>query len=137
MKKLFIIPALAILVGCGGSGSGNSMSDKKYIVVLKNVKSGVCESKEYRDILKSKGLIGLKTQETGTDTDCSTYGKTNDGQFCEEVYNSDGDKNCVVGFDDYNGDASFRKTSQPNKTDISDLDPISVTVEETIQSLGQ
>ncbi len=107
--------------GCGGD-SDESMSDKTYVVILKSVPTGVCESQLYRETLKSYGFKGLLTEETTSDTSCQTYGKTNDGQFCAEAEYGSGDVNCVVGFDEYSGsydDLSFRKRDNVDDLDIA------------------
>ncbi len=119
--------------GCGGD-SDESMSDKNYIVILKSVPSGVCESKLYRDTLKSYGFKGLKTEETTADTSCDTYGKINDGQYCVEEDYDAGEVNCVVGFNEYSGnydDVSFRK-SNTSANESSDLDIVTGMLTEAI-----
>ncbi len=120
--------------GCGGD-SDESMSDKNYIVILKNVPSGVCESQLYRDTLKSYGFKGLKTEETTADTSCDTYGKSNDGQYCVEEDYDAGEVNCVVGFNEYSGnydDVSFRKSNNAAQ-EGQDLDFVTSRVTEAMQ----
>lgn len=134
----FKIAAVCVLLmigvnGCGGD-SDESMSDKNYIVILKSVPSGVCESKLYRDTLKSYGFKGLKTEETTADTSCDTYGKINDGQYCVEEDYDAGEVNCVVGFNEYSGnydDVSFRK-SNTSANESSDLDIVTGMLTEAI-----
>ena len=134
----FKIAAVCVLLmigvnGCGGD-SDESMSDKNYIVILKSVPSGVCESKLYRDTLKSYGFKGLKTEETTADTSCDTYGKINDGQYCVEEDYDAGEVNCVVGFNEYSGnydDLSFRK-SNTSANESSDLDIVTGMLTEAI-----
>jgi len=135
----FKVAALCTLLMIGINGCGDdsdeSMSDKNYIVILKSVPSGVCESKLYRDTLKSYGFKGLKTEETSADTSCDTYGKINDGQYCAEADYDAGDVNCVVGFNEYSGnydDLSFRK-SNASANESSDLDIATSTLTEAMQ----
>ncbi len=113
--------SLALLLSaCGGGSSFDSMSDKDYIVILKNVPAGICESTLYRDTLKGYGFKGVLTEETTTETDCETYGKSNDGQYCAEEFYDNGEKNCVVGFDKFgNSDISLR---DKNAREYWDLD---------------
>ena len=124
---------IAGISGCGGEDE--SMSDKNYIVILKNVPSGICESTLYRETLKSYGFEDLLTEETTTDTSCDTYGKINDGQYCAEAPYDTGDVNCVVGFNGYSGnydDLSFRK-SNASAEESSDLDIVTSALTEAMQ----
>ena len=136
LKVMALFAALALaMYGCGGDSSDESMSEKNYIVILKNVPSGVCESSIYRDTLKDYGFKGLKTEETEAETSCETYGKTNDGQYCAEADYDAGDVNCVVGFNEYSGnydDLSFRK-SNASADESSDLDIVTSTLTEAMQ----
>jgi hypothetical protein len=90
-----------LLSGCGGGGGKTDpMNDKNYIVILKNVPSGICESPEYRNIL-SEDLIGVLTEERSNTVSCGDYGKTNDQVECTIEYYSGvtGTVACVVGTD--------------------------------------
>ncbi len=119
--------SLALLLSaCGGFGSSDSMSDKDYIVILRNVPAGICESTLYRDTLKGYGFKGILTEETATDTSCETYGKSNDGQYCAEELYDNGEKNCVVGFDKFgSSDVSLR---EKNAREYWDLDIATNTI---------
>jgi len=89
-----------LLSGCGGSDT-NPMNDKKYIIILKNVPSGICESTEYRNILSEK-LAGVLTEEKPNSIQCSDYNKKNDRVECGVDYYSGsnpGNVACVVGLD--------------------------------------
>ena len=135
LKSIAFFTLLLIgISGCGGD-SEESMGEKKYIVILKNVPSGVCESAIYRNTLESYGFEDLLTEETTTDTSCDTYGKTNDGEYCAEVDYDAGDVNCVVGFNDYSGsydDLSFRKRNAAIE-ESNDLDIVTSTLTEAMQ----
>lgn len=128
-KTSFIALLSALLLsGCGGGGSTdsnqNSMNDKKYIIILRDIRSGICESSEYRTELSS-AMGGLLTKETATDTSCSSYGKVNDGVECQEEivpYEISGDKNCVIGFNTTNRDGrSARVTENAQLSDLAEI----------------
>jgi len=116
--KASIISTILLLQGCGGDSDSvaNSIESKKYIVILKQVPSGICESSLYRDELKKQGLEGVVTKETDSSTSCSTYGRENDEETCAEQYlsyDSSYDKNCVIGVDNINPDSiSYRMTNE-------------------------
>jgi len=103
IKKLglttLVLSAL-LLSGCGGGSDKNPMNDKKYIVILKNVPSGICESQLYRDEL-SRELRGVLTEEKSNTVNCADYGKRNDEIECGIEYYSGATGNvaCVVGAD--------------------------------------
>jgi len=103
IKKLglttLVLSAL-LLSGCGGGSDKNPMNDKKYIVILKNVPSGICESQLYRDEL-SRELRGVLTEEKSNTVNCGDYGKRNDEIECGIEYYSGANGNvaCVVGAD--------------------------------------
>ncbi len=128
MSKLLSIVTISalsiILTACGGGSSSSSIADKNYIVVLKEVPTGVCESQLYRDTLEGYGLEGVVTEETDTSSNCETYGKTNDGETCIEESYGTGDVNCIIGFDSYNGDEeiSYRGTNEAKTLDLHTLD---------------
>lgn len=104
-----------LLSGCGGGGDDSDpMDDKNYIVILQSVQSGICESDALASELISSGFIGLLTRETDTSTTCGTYGKANDYVECGVEFIGDGDRNCVVGFDDIEGDFDvYAKQTSP------------------------
>ena len=91
-----------LLSGCGGGGgNSNPMNDKNYIVILKNVPAGICESQAYRDIL-SEDLSGVLTEERSNNINCSDYGKKDDEIECGVRYYTGavtGNVACVVGAD--------------------------------------
>ena len=137
LKSITLLTLLLIgISGCGGD-SEEPMREKRYIVILKNVPSGVCESAIYRDTLESYGFEDLLTKETATDTSCDTYDKTNDGEYCAEAEYDSGDVNCVVGFNDYSGnydDLSFRKSSDFVE-ESGDLDIVTHILTEAVQKI--
>ena len=89
-----------LLSGCGGGSDKNPMNDKKLIVILKNVPSGICESQLFRDKL-SEELRGVITEERANTVNCGDYGKKNDQVECGIEYYSGATGNvaCVVGTD--------------------------------------
>jgi len=101
------------LSGCGSSSSSKEktiterISDKNYVVILKGVVSGICESTEYKDALKANFKDLLTSEEPRTVT-CATYGHTS--QTCDEsIYegSNKGNVACVIGFNRY-----IEKTTQ-------------------------
>ena len=113
-----------LLSGCGGGGSDkNPMDSKNYIVILKNVPSGICESQIYRDLL-SENLNGVITEERSNSVHCGDYGKNNDQIECGIEYYSgaeSGNVACVVGADElkYNKQARIvGNSSFPSMIDI-------------------
>ena len=120
IKKVGFFLGLSILLlsGCGGGGSSkgensikDKISNKKYVVIMKNMPSDICESKDFKNALTSKGFTGIVTQETSNDAvSCETYGKRNDGRECDIAdyrdydYAGSGDVNCVIGFDGMKND---------------------------------
>ncbi len=103
----FLLIAPLFFLSCGGSSSSNNIADKKYLIVIKDVPKGICESKKYKDYIKSHTDVeGLMTKETSGDTSCETYGRVNDGETCDEEYYTDigstEGTNCVVGVDKIN-----------------------------------
>ena len=123
IKKLGIttlILSVLLLTGCGGGSDKNPMNDKNYIVILKNVPSGICESQAYRDIL-SENLRGVLTEERSNTVNCGNYGKQNDQVECGiEYYSgaSTGNVACVVGTDGsrYNKQAKIVEGSTYSNT---------------------
>jgi len=104
IKKLglttLVLSAL-LLSGCGGGSDKNPINDKKYIVILKNVPSGICESQLFKDRL-SENLRGVLTEEKSNTVNCGDYGKKNDQVECDVEYYSGvttGNVACVVGTD--------------------------------------
>ena len=120
MKKLGLATvALSVLLlsGCGGSKKKDPMNDKKYVIILTNISSGICESAEYRNRLSLR-MGGLLTKETANNTSCGTYGKKNDGNECgqeDAPVNVRGNKNCVVGFDTLDGQGKQTKSVGNNE----------------------
>jgi len=138
LKLLTCLASIAIVTsGCGDDGKKESLSDKKYIVILQDVPSGICESELYRSTLENYGFQDVLTKETSNDTNCETYGKTNDGQYCAIAEYDAGDVNCVVGFNGYSGsydELSFRKTNSAS-VESNDLDIATTTLQEAMQKL--
>ena len=120
-----------VLSGCGSSSSSKEksiterISDKNYIVILKGIASGICESTEYKDALKTN-FKELLTSEEPTTVTCATYGHTS--KTCDEgTYegaSNKGDVACVIGFNKY-----IEKTTQKLSQSID----LSVALD-TIQS---
>ena len=109
---LTTIVASVLLTGCGGGGSKSAtekITDKKYVIIFESVESGICEASSFRDTLKNKGFESFISQETSTNTSCSTYGKRNDGNECATEYIGEGNKNCVIGFNSINGQGKQMK----------------------------
>ena len=118
-----------LLTGCGGGGSTSdstgtnnnfsqsqrttTISNKNYVLVLKNSPTGICETSEFRYEL-SKKLTSLVTEERANTATCRDYGKNNDGAEClvdyyKETGSGSGNVACVVGF---NGTTSNYKQAK-------------------------
>jgi len=104
-----------LLTGCGGSGdtsgatntnnkfSGsqrdNAISNKKYVAIIKNVPSDICELSVFRNKL-SQTYTDIVTAEKSNNTTCRDYGKRRDGIECAVSYytgTAPGHVACVVG----------------------------------------
>ena len=110
-----------LLSGCGGGGGNtNPISDKNYVVILKNVPSGICESQEYRNLL-SQDFSGVITEERSNSVNCGDYNKKNDQIECAIDYytgTTTGNVACVVGIDGarYNKQAKIVEGSTYSNT---------------------
>jgi hypothetical protein len=132
IKKIGFAAALSALLlsGCGGGGSSDpkSIKDSKIVVILKNVSTGICESKEYRDLL-SKELTGVLTEERSTSVQCSDYGKTN-GRDCAIRYytgSNRGNKACVVGAEGERSKKQNKQITTEKSVDLINFDFIDIT----------
>ncbi|MCF6244773.1 MAG: hypothetical protein L3J43_07020 [Sulfurovum sp.] len=100
MKKLTltsVVLGALLLSACGGSDDTDPMRAKKGIIIMELVQAGICETSAFRDELAQGGLQDFITRETGTDTTCATYGKT-ERVNCRYVASNTGPVNCVIGF---------------------------------------
>jgi len=122
--------SVLLLSGCGGgSDDSKSIKDRKVILILKDVKSGICESKEYRDLLSQK-LTAVLTEERSNSIQCSDYGKINDMRECgiEHYTGSNrGNKACVVGTDGPRSKKQNKKVTTEKSIDLIDFDLIDTT----------
>ena len=98
--------SIVLLTGCAG-GNSDPMNDKKYIAIITDVPTGICESNDFKNALTYAGLKDFITKETDNTTSCATYGKVNDGIECTVEFAGEGNLNCVIGFNEepqgYNG----------------------------------
>jgi len=79
----------------------DEMSEKKHIVIFKNIEPGICESNKLKDSIIKIGVINPIFQEETNNVTCATYGKKNDGYECKIFYKNNGNVSCIIGYDEY------------------------------------
>ena len=110
---------ITFITGCGG-GSGDS--NKKYVLIVHDSPSGVCEAPLFIDALEREGFIDFDTHEYGNNTkDCWDYP---DADECrEDWFDEDLDgaapADCVIGFNGFSGSGK--------KVGVSDSSPEETT----------
>jgi len=86
--------------------SNREISEKKYVVIVKNTKAGICESASQKEKIISAGAINPIFKEEFRNVTCATYDKTDDGSDYSECTivqpeNDRGNATCIIGFDDF------------------------------------
>jgi len=111
IKKLTLTTTLLsalLLSGCGDDKKNTEeISDREFLMIVQNVTVGECESAEARDEL-SLYLTNVVTQEVSSGATCSSYNKIEDINCLYEDAN-EGNKDCLVGFDDVKEDYKLSK----------------------------
>ena len=93
---------ITFITGCGGSNGG---SDKKYVLIMHDSPSGVCEAPLFIDSLEREGFKDFDTHEYGNNTkDCWNYPNS---ECREEWFDEDLDgavpADCVIRFNGFSG----------------------------------
>jgi len=111
LKLTTIVLSVALLSGCGGSGSKSKsiteqISERNYVVIMHNSPNGICEDPRFIPLftqnLQDEGIsvTNVITHEEDNTASCALYGKSS--LNCESVlYDEENPGNvaCVVGLD--------------------------------------
>ena len=130
IKKLSLLTLIAgtlMFSACGSSKDSKSITekitDKNYVIILKKIATGICESTEYRNALKPNFTDALTSEESLSVT-CATYGKSS--KYCTEgdyagATEATGNVACVIGYNKFI-EKSSQKQNNTNMSDTNSLD---------------
>jgi dihydroneopterin aldolase len=127
--RLLFVSVAALLIGCGGgSGSG---SGNKYVFIMHDTPSGICEDERFIDALEEEGIRGVSTKEYENETMfCVDFPNA---KGCEEEhYTDDTDDaelvDCVVHYTEY----TAKQIAHPSKKVVSSTEDVSSAIANSV-----
>jgi hypothetical protein len=92
------------------------ITEKDYVLIVKNAQPDVCESSSFKDFVLKKGFINPIFKEETNSITCATYDKRNDDNECTIVYaENKSDVACVIGYDGYQSNTRTSRSLDNNK----------------------